>query len=336
MRAAVFKGTGQPMVVESRPDPKPGPGEVVLRVGRCGICTSDLHMTSGHGYTYPAETILGHEYAGEVVDVGPGVGSLKVGDRITAMPMTGCGACLECLRGFPLGCAAMRSLMSGYAEYACAAESSVVKLPASLSLADGALIEPLASSLRGVAMAGIRPGSSVAVLGVGAIGMGAIYWAKLLGAKDVIAVAKSDRQRDLALRMGATCFLTQADDLPQRIAGASGGPPEIVFECIGAAGALSAAAGLVAPRGTVVVLGMCMSADSINPFFAGFKSLVVKFSAAYELRDFEAAARAMDRGAVEPRAMVTSTISLDHLPVVFERMREKPFGCKTLVNPGAA
>ena len=108
MRAAVFKGIGQPMVVESRPDPKPGPGEVVLRVGRCGICSSDLHMTSGHGYTYPAETILGHEYAGEVVDVGSGVGSLKVGDRITAMPMAGCGTCLECLRGFPLGCAAMR------------------------------------------------------------------------------------------------------------------------------------------------------------------------------------------------------------------------------------
>ena len=336
MRAAVFKGVGRPLVVEACPDPKPATGEVVIRVGRCGICSSDLHMTSGLAYTYPAESILGHEYAGEVVEVGSGVESLKVGDRITAMPMAGCGACLECLRGFPLGCTAMRSLMSGYAEYACASARSAVKLPSSLSFADGALIEPLASSLRGVAMSGIRPGSRVVVLGVGPIGMGAIYWSRLLGAGAVIAVAKSDRQRDLALHLGATQFLTQSEDLAQRLGADPDGLAEIVFECVGAPGALGAAASLAAPRGTVVVLGMCMSADSINPFFLGFKSLVMKFSAAYELRDFEAAAHAMDRGAVEPRAMVSDTIPLSGLPALFERLRQKPAGCKTLVDPGAA
>jgi threonine dehydrogenase-like Zn-dependent dehydrogenase len=335
MKAAVFKGAGRPLVVESCPDPKPGTGEVIIRVGRCGICSSDLHMTSGHGFTYPAGTILGHEYAGEIVEVGPGVEDLKVGDRITAMPMAGCGACPECFRGFPLGCSAMRSLMSGYAEYARAAESSAVKLPRSLSVADGALIEPLASSLRGVAMSGIRPGSRVLVLGVGPIGMGAIYWAKLLGASDVVAVAKSERQKDLAVHIGATRFLTQGEDLTQRVVAALGGLPEIVFECVGAPGSLGAAADLVAPRGTVVVLGMCMSADSVNPFSAGFKSMVMKFSAAYELRDFEAAARAIDRGSVEPRAMITDTIPLEALPATFERLREKPVGCKILVNPGA-
>jgi len=336
MKAAVFKETGRPLVVESCPDPAPDAGEVLIRVGRCGICSSDLHMTSGHGFTYPAGSILGHEYAGEVVEVGAGVMNLKVGDRITAMPMAGCGACPECFRGFPLGCARMRSLMSGYAEFARAAESSAVKLPQSLSVEDGALIEPLASSLRGVAMSGIRPGSRVLVLGVGPIGMGAIYWAKLLGASDVIAVARSERQRDLAMHMGATGFFTQGEDLTRRIGAAPGGLPEIVFECVGAPGALGAAADLVAPRGTVVVLGMCMSADSINPFFAGFKSLVMKFSAAYELRDFEAAARAMDRGSVEPRAMISDIIPLEALPDTFERLREKPHGCKILVNPGAA
>src|SRR5579859_5606620 len=97
MRAAVFRGAGRPLTVETVPDPAPGPGEAVIKVGRCGICGSDIHMTSGHGADYPASTILGHEYAGEVVALGKGVTGLKPGDRVTAMPATGCGQCAACL-----------------------------------------------------------------------------------------------------------------------------------------------------------------------------------------------------------------------------------------------
>jgi threonine dehydrogenase-like Zn-dependent dehydrogenase len=333
MKAAVFKGVGRPLVIEDRADPAPQEGEVIIKVGRCGLCSSDLHMTSGHGITYPPDSILGHEYAGEVVEVGRGVDSLKVGDRITAMPMKGCGACAECLAGFPLGCPSMQSMMSGYGEYARVATRSAVKLPQSLSLADGALIEPLASSLRGVAMAGIRPGSHVAVLGAGTIGLGAIFWAHRQGAGRIAAVARTERQKDLALQMGATHFLTQGEDLGQRLGAVFGGLPEVVFECVGAPGSLSAAVDMVAPRGTVVALGMCMVADSVTPFLAGLKSTVIRFSAAYELRDFETAADTMDRGAVAPRAMVKHTISLSELPDTFERLRHAPRGSKTLVSP---
>jgi threonine dehydrogenase-like Zn-dependent dehydrogenase len=333
MKAAVFKAAGRPLALESRSDPKPAKGEVVIQVGRCGICSSDLHMTAGHAVAYPPDSILGHEYAGEVVEVGAGVSTLKVGDRITSMPMVGCGSCAECRLGYPLGCASLRSMMSGYAEYALAAESSAIKLPRSLSVADGALIEPLASSLHGVNMAGLRAESRVLILGAGVIGLGALYWAKRHGAKQIVVLARSERHRELAMAMGAANLVAQGEGLAQRVSAALGGPPDVVFECIGAQGSLGLATDLVAPRGTIVVLGMCLLADTLTPFFAGFKSIVMKFSAAYELRDFEVAVDAMDRGGVEPRAMVTETISLDELPDTFEQMRHQPRGCKILVNP---
>lgn len=329
----MFKSVGQPLAIEQRPDPKPLRGEVVIKVGRCGVCSSDLHMTSGHGVCYPPDTILGHEYAGEVVDVGADVGTLKAGDRVTAMPMSGCGACVGCLRGFPLACSSMQPMMSGYAEYARVLERFTVKLPQSLTLADGALVEPLASSLHGVAMAGLKPDSYVAVLGAGTIGLGAIYWAKRLGAKRIVAIARSERHKELAMHMGATHFVTQTEALAHSVAGALGRLPDVVFECIGVPGSLQMGIDVVAPQGTLVVLGMCTMADSITPFFAGVKSIVMRFSAAYELRDFETAADAMDRGAVEPRAMVTDTISLSALPDLFERMRSSSAGCKVLVAP---
>lgn len=335
MKAAVFKAVGQPLVIEHRPDPTPSEGEVVIKIGRCGICSSDLHMTSGHGVSFPVDTILGHEYAGEVLEVGKGVTTVKVGDLITALPMRGCGSCISCLRGFPFGCSSMLPLMSGYAEYALASARFAVKLPQSLSLADGALIEPLACSLHGVAMAGIKPDSRVLVLGVGTIGLGAIYWAKRSGAARIVAVGRSERHKELAMQMGATHFLVRSEALAQAAAALLGRPPEIVFECIGAPGALNMGIDVVAPQGTLIVLGMCTVADSMTPCFAGFKNIVMKFSAAYELRDFETAADALDGGAVEPRAMVTETISLASLPMVFEQLRKGPRGCKVLVAPAS-
>jgi D-arabinose 1-dehydrogenase-like Zn-dependent alcohol dehydrogenase len=101
VQAAVFKGVGSPLIIEIRPDPVPGAGEVVLRVGRCGVCGTDLSMTDGSGQTYEPDSIIGHEFAGEVVAMGPGVTRFKAGDYATAMPYTGCGRCVTCLAGPP-------------------------------------------------------------------------------------------------------------------------------------------------------------------------------------------------------------------------------------------
>src|SRR3546814_10509122 len=150
MKASLFKAGGEPLAIEDVPAPEPGEGEAVIRVARCGVCGTDLHSTSGHGYTLPAGAQLGHEYAGEVVAVGRGVRRLKVGDRVAALPVVGCGECEACRTGIDVLCSRWRGYGGGLADYARISERGATLLPQTRSLADGALVEPPAVGRRGV------------------------------------------------------------------------------------------------------------------------------------------------------------------------------------------
>lgn len=333
MRAAIFKAAHAPLEIEQVEDPTPGPAEAVIKVGRCGICGSDISMTSGCAMDYPHGTILGHEYAGEVVAVGRDVAHLRPGDRITALPARGCGACADCVSGYPLGCANMSGMLGGFGEYLRVAESSAIKLPSTLSLADGALVEPLAVGLHGVMLADMVPSRRVLVLGAGSVGLAALYWARHLGAGKIVAASPSARRRDIALAMGADAFETLGEGEGERINAALGGPPDVVLECAGAVGVLNKGIQLVRPGGTIVSLGFCISPDPIVPAIATWKRVTIKFSMAYTLADFEHAADMLDRGHLEPRLMISDTIGLDSLPAMFEALHAGAPQTKVHLDP---
>lgn len=334
MKAAVFKQAGQPLVIEDLPDPTPGPGEIVVQVGRCGICGTDLHMTSGHGYTYPAGTTPGHEFAGEVVAVGAGVDRLKIGDRVASLPMTGCGHCVACQQGTPFFCSqGMRGLPGAFAQYALATERESVKLPNSLSLADGALVEPLAVGLHGVALAQMAPGARVLVLGAGPIGLAAIYWARRLGAGSIAVSSGSRRREAMAMAMGADVFIDPEQPLEQAARDALGAAPDLVFECAGVPGLIAQSVAVVRSRGTVVVLGCCSVPDTFVPAAGLFKEVRLQFANTYSVAQFEHVARTLDAGHVEPRAMITDTVGLQALPDTFEALRERTAQCKVMLDP---
>lgn len=336
MRAALFKGAGTPLVVETIDDPQPGEGEAVIKVTRCGVCGTDLHMTSGHGNDFPVDSVIGHEYCGEVVALGKGVDNLKVGQFVTAMPVAGCGRCAPCLAGYPMACAQMQGLVGGFSEYMRIAATSSIVLPDTLTPADGALIEPLAVGLRGIRLAQMPPGAKVAVLGAGSIGLAVIYWARLLGAGKIVAISRSSRRADLALQMGANSFEALGEGEAERVSAALGGMPDIVLECVGAVGMTQKAVELVAPGGTVVSLGFCTSPDPILPSLATWKQVTIKFSFAYDLREFEHSANALDAGHVEPRLMVSRTVGLDAFPDLFEQLRAGANETKIHVDPWSA
>jgi len=336
MKAALFKGAGIPLVVEEVADPTPGPGEAVIRVKRCGVCGTDLHMTSGHGNDVAIGSVPGHEYCGEVVALGKGVENLRLGQHVTAMPVAGCGRCASCLSGYPMACFQMQGLVGGFGEYMRIAAASSIVLPDSLSAQDGALVEPLAVGLRGVRLAAMPPGARVAVIGAGSIGLAVIYWARLLGAGKIVALSRSARRADLAVQMGATRFETLGEGEGDRVAQALGGMPDIVFECTGAVGTLQKAVELVAPGGAVVSLGFCTSPDPILPSLATWKQVTIKFSFAYDLREFQHCADMFDAGHVEPRLMVSRTVGLDSFPELFEALRAGANETKVHVDPWAA
>jgi 2-desacetyl-2-hydroxyethyl bacteriochlorophyllide A dehydrogenase len=337
MRAAVFKAVGQPLAIEQRPDPTPGEGEVVLKVARCGICGTDLAMSDGSGQTFEVNSIIGHEFAGEIVAIGPNVERLKVGDRIAAMPFTGCGTCATCLAGRPNFCTQFRGMPGAFAEYTTTAERVAVKLPTQVSLSDGALIEPLAVSLHGVALAGLRPGDKVLVIGAGPIGLGAVYWARELGAGPIAVTAATRKRESLARQMGASEFVLPEtpEQLPQEVMKALGGMPDLVIEAVGKPDMIARAVNCVRPAGTVMVLGFCARPDSFIPAIAVWKEVRLLFGMTYSLAEFEHVARVLDGGALEPRAMVTDTVSLAALPDTLESMRRRTHQCKVLVDPWA-
>jgi (R,R)-butanediol dehydrogenase / meso-butanediol dehydrogenase / diacetyl reductase len=306
-----------------------------VEVDRCGICGSDLHMTEDPTFAVPAGTVIGHEYAGEVVEVGPNARRVKRGDRVSVLPVRSCGRCAECVAGEQAWCAEMRIDGGGYGQYALASERQCLVLPRSVSLHDGALIEPLAVGLHGVNVAEMPAGARVLVIGAGPIGLATAYWARRLGAGSVAVTASSMTRAELARTMGATAFIEPARISRAEIHATLKGPPDIVFECVGKPGLIKQCLEYVRPRGTVVVLGLCTAADSFVPFLAVAKEVRIQPAALYRMRDFEIAADMMDQGDVTPRAMVTETVSLAELPAAFEALRHRSRQCKVLIDPKA-
>jgi (R,R)-butanediol dehydrogenase/meso-butanediol dehydrogenase/diacetyl reductase len=333
VKAAVFHGIGQKLCIEVVPDPTPGPGEVVVKVGRCGICGSDLHMTEDPMFGVPSGMILGHEFAGEIAAVGSGVSTVKVGDRVSVPPVKGCGQCASCLAGEPAWCAQMSLIGGGYGEYALTLERQIVRLPSSASLADGALIEPLAVALHGVMKSSLQTGDKVVILGAGPIGLATAFWARRMGAKQVVITDLNRFQEERAMTMGATAFVSGDEDHVAQADRILGGKADLVFECVGVPGMIAQAVEHIRIHGEVLVQGLCTRPDSFIPFKALSKECRIQFAAFFKTQEYEASLDVLSSGAAEPRALVTETIGLDALPDVFEALRKRTHQCKVLVAP---
>lgn len=334
MRAMLFKAVGQPLALETLPDPEPREGEVVVRVSRCGVCGTDLHATSGHGMSLPANSQLGHEYAGEVVALGKGVTRFAVGDRLAALPVVGCGHCDGCATGIDVLCRNWKGYGAGLAEYARVSERGATRLPSTMSLADGALVEPLAVGCRAVRLADPRPESRVLIIGPGPIGLAVYFWLRQRGVSNVAMMASTDRRKVLAAGMGAERFVVEGEAAAEEIEAALGGAPDIIFEAAGVPGVFTRAIQLIRPQGTIIGLGFCLQPDTIVPGMALMKDVTIRWSIVYTRDDYAACASALDREGELARAMVTETVGFDLAPAAFEALREgNGGGGKLLIDP---
>ena len=333
MKAVTFQALHTPLAFETLPDPTPGEGEVMVKVGRCGICGSDLHMTEDAAYGCKHGDVLGHEFAGEVVALGKSAEGLKTGDLVSVIPLKSCGRCEHCRKGEVQWCAEFGLQGGGYAEYAVTRPNQCVKLPADLSLADGSIIEPLAVALHGVNLSGLQKGDKVLVLGAGPIGLATAFWARRMGAAKVAIQDIAEFQKARALEMGADVFVVDPADPVGGAERALGGKADVVFECVGAPGLIAQGVEQVRPRGTILLLGLCTKPDTFNSFAMLSKEVRLVTSAFFTVPEYQASLDALAEGAIEPRLLVTDTISLADTPQVFESLKHRTNQCKVLIAP---
>ena len=334
MRAILFKAVGQPLAVETIPDPEPREGEVIVRVARCGVCGTDLHATSGHGMSLPANSQLGHEYGGEVVALGKGVERFRIGDRLAALPVVGCGHCEGCKTGIDVMCSNWSSFGGGLAEYARVSARGATKLPSTVSIDDSALVEPLAVGARAVRLANPGKDDKVLIIGPGPIGLAVLFWLRHRGVENVVLLASSGRRKPLAEKMGSGSFVVESDAAADDVRSVLGGAPDIVFEAAGVPGVFARAIALVRPQGTILALGFCLQPDPILPGMALMKDLTIRWSLIYTRDDYAACIEALATHGDLARAMVTDVVGLDDAPAAFEVLREgKGGGGKLLIDP---
>lgn len=282
--ALVLRSPDQPMTVERIKLRDVGPGDVRVRIDATGVCHSDLSLARGVlAQQLPA--VLGHEACGTVLDTGPEVNGLTPGDRVIILWITPCGECAHCGRGEPYLCVTgtARSAVpyargeadepiypgltvGSFAEQTVVPAAATIKVPDDISSAAAALLGCAVTTGVGAVTrtAGVTAGASVAVLGLGGVGLSAVQGAKLAGASAIIAIDRNADKADIARRLGAHHFVSADDETRRAVRKLAGGEGvDYAFDCVGSARTIREAWGMTRRGGFVCVVGVGGKDDKV-------------------------------------------------------------------------
>ena len=311
MKAQVLRGPDR-MELETLQVPRPGPGEVLVRVTHCGICGSDVKYYHGSvPLQYPR--ILGHEIVG-VVEADES-GRLRPGTRVVVDPMVYCGACAECQDGLTHLCANGRlagmSADGGFGEYMAVPTGNVYPLPDHVPNSVAVTVQPLTTCVHSQRLVSFFPGDTMVVLGMGVTGLLHAQLARLRGARLVIGVDVATWKRDLVREMGVDEFLETGSEL-ERVRELTGGRgADVVIDAVGSVPTFARSIELVRPGGQVLVFGTIPATSGELPFYQMYyKEVRVLFSRAHRPDDFRTALRLIERRQVELEPLVTHVLPL--------------------------
>ena len=341
MKAMKFPEAGKAEIVEV-PVPTPGPGEVLVRVRAAGICASDVAAFKGtHTFRRPP-VITGHELAGEVVRIGVGVAGCGIGDRVALEPHVGCGRCVYCGQGNYHECPEKRFVGVGawigaFAEYVVATESMCHPMPARMPFEEGAMLEPFCVGLHAVRRADLRMGETVAILGVGTIGMMTLLAAHATTPGWTVVTDPSAAKRDLALRCGADVAIDPAkEDAVQEILGATRGlGVDVVFVAAAAPGVLDQAVSVCRRMGRIVVIASFFTGGGVEARVIQAKEQVVIGTSMYTAVDYSLAIRLWEQGRLgQFPQLVSERIRLDQAPEAVAALAagKLPDSIKTIIR----
>lgn len=340
MKAAVFSGPNA-LKVERVQVPEVGPDDVLLKVDMCGICGTDVHILRG---SFPAPNlplIPGHEFAGHVVAVGENVGHVKTDDYVTADINLACGHCYFCRRQQKLFCDQIRQIgvhtHGALAEFVKAPASAIYHVPAELSPRQSAYIEPLACAVHGQERAEITPGSSVAIIGAGPMGLAHIQLAKLKGAAPIIVSEMNRIRLDKAREMGADHVIDAGDrDAVEAVKELTEGRgADFVIEAVGSIPTYRQAFEMVRRGGTLVAYGAAPSTASLElkPFDIYSKELNIVGSYAGTYATWPEAIALIQGGRFDPEQIVTEVVPLDDVVGAIETVEKNKDVIKIQIQP---
>jgi S-(hydroxymethyl)glutathione dehydrogenase / alcohol dehydrogenase len=357
VQALVARAAGVPLEVHDVELRSVEPTDVRVRVAAVGVCHSDLSMVNGTlRPSYPL--VLGHEASGVVTEVGGQVSGIGPGDHVVLNWAVPCRTCWHCTHDQPWLCSTIEGMtgtpggllddgtpfeaclgLGAMAEEVVVRADAVIPVPTEVPLEDAALLGCAVLTGVGAATnaAGVKPGESVVVVGLGGVGLSAVMGAQLAGADRIIAVDTSASKEPLARSVGATDFLVAGDDVHQRVrALTEGRGADSAIECVGAASTIRSAWSSVRRGGTCVVVGVGPKDQQVtfNPLelFHFSRTLTSSvYGNSDPERDVPALVEHMESGRLEPSALVTHRISLADVPSAFERMQRGEGGRSLVV-----
>ena len=337
MRAAIFRGGN--IVVDTLPEPEPGIGQVLVKTLACGICGSDLHAAK-HAHRMVAvakrtpgrvpmdltrDIVFGHEFCCEVLDYGPQTArTLKPGARVCAMPMM-----IEA--DGPKGMGYSNNYVGGYAERMLLSAPMLLEVPNGLPTEHAALTDPRAVGVHAVEKAALTGAEAPLVVGCGPVGLAVIAALRLKGARPIVAADFSPKRRELAVKMGADIVVDPAHE--SAYAKLAVGKRAVIFECVGVPGLIQQVFEQAPRDARIIVAGVCMEPDTIEPMFAIFKELSLQFVLAYTPEEFSRSLHLLAEGKVDAGALITSKVGLDGVKGAFEALANPERHTKILVEP---
>jgi (R,R)-butanediol dehydrogenase / meso-butanediol dehydrogenase / diacetyl reductase len=336
VKAAVFHAP-QDFAIEDVPYPRLERDGVIIKVRDCGICGSDLHF---YHQSMKGRAILGHEFSGDVVEIGAEVNGVARGDRVVACAGRGCGKCWWCQHGDYIHCSKLGfvgyAIQGAFAEYvsvpAFSMDKYAAKLPASLTYEDGATAEPLAVALYAVNQMDPQADDTVVVIGLGIIGICIVQILKSLGVKQIIASGRRSERLQAARSGGADIVVDAArEDLVSVVKELNSGKgADIVFECAGNAASFEQAMHITHRGGKIDIVGLYEQPFSWNPSSIATTDITL---VGCGLRwDLPGAAALMQQGKVNTRPLVTHRFPLERIREGFETQANDKSAIKVMIK----
>jgi len=348
MKAAVFEGP-ESLSIQTLPDPVAGPADIVVDVVDCGICGSDLHSYLEGAFVYPGQ-VMGHEFSGVVVEAGPEVQGVKVGDRVTANPLTMCGRCPRCLEGSThlcevgLSASVAYGLPGAFAEFVRVPNAivggNIFIIPDNVDDASAALAEPLAVALHATKLSAPGPTDTCVVIGLGSIGLNTVQMLKAAGAGRVIGIDVSPTRLALARQLGADITINGREQDPlaavTEITGAGaygvGARADIVIEASGVPALLGQAISMTRAGGKLRIAALYEGEPPIPANQIVQKEMSVAGTFAYK-GEFPQVLQMLADGRITAAPLVTHTFALDDIEQAFRTQLDKDVSVKVQVAP---